>query len=129
MTFTMCLDIVNEQRVFFSSPWTSIQTRIYLPRATRVCASSVAKYINNIQSLIGSSSSNAEDGDHTNWGMSGLKVANNGGQAWASNNEEFDGPISLQKDIMLDDIFEEYQQLLKADDHGQLDSFVESLLA
>lgn len=26
MTFTMCLDIVNEQRVFFSSPWTSIQT-------------------------------------------------------------------------------------------------------
>ncbi|KAG6791561.1 hypothetical protein NC653_001001 [Populus alba x Populus x berolinensis] len=114
------------------------KTKIYLPRATRVCTSSVAKYINNIQSMIGSSSRNAEDGDHTSWGMSGLKVANNGGQAWASNDEEFDGlvcdhdpscPISLQKDIMLDDIFEEYQQLLKADDHGHLDSFVDSLLA
>ncbi|KAB5573424.1 hypothetical protein DKX38_000618 [Salix brachista] len=74
-----------------------------------------------------------KDGDHT---MSGLKTANNGGQGWGSNNEELDGlvcdldsspPNSLQNDIMLDDIFEEYQHLLKAD--GIMDSFVDSLLA
>ena len=107
--------------------------KIYLPRAIKVCPSSVTKYISNVQSMIGSSPRNVEDGDHT---MSGLKAADNGGQGWASNNEEFDGlvcdhdswsPNSLQNDIMLDDIFEEYQQLLKAD--GIVDSFVDSLLA
>ncbi|KAF9689195.1 hypothetical protein SADUNF_Sadunf01G0066400 [Salix dunnii] len=108
--------------------------KIYLPKAIKVCPSSVTKYISNVQSMIGSSPRNVEDGDHT---MSGLKTADNGGQGWASNNEEFDGlvcdhdslsPNSLQNDIMLDDIFEEYQQLLKAD--GIItDSFVDSLLA
>ncbi|KAF9689194.1 hypothetical protein SADUNF_Sadunf01G0066300 [Salix dunnii] len=107
--------------------------KIYLPKAIKVCPSSVTKYISNIQSMIGSSPSHVEVGDHT---MSGLKAANNGGQAWASNNEEFDGffcghdsscPFSLQNDIMLDNIFEEFQQLLKPD--GILDSFVDSRLA
>uniref|UniRef100_A0A6N2M7N4 MYB transcription factor n=1 Tax=Salix viminalis TaxID=40686 RepID=A0A6N2M7N4_SALVM len=104
--------------------------KIYLPKAIKVCPSSVTKYI---QSMIGSSPRNVEDGDHT---MSGLKTANNGGQGWGSNNEELDGlvcdldsssPNSLQNDIVLDDIFEEYQQLLKTD--GIMDSFVDSLLA
>ena len=107
--------------------------KIYLPKAIKACPSSVTKYISNTQSMIGSSPRNVEDGDHT---MSGLKAADNGGQGWASNNEEFDGlvcdhdswsPNSLQNDIMLDDIFEEYQQLLKVD--GIVDSFVDSLLA
>ncbi|KAL3609748.1 hypothetical protein D5086_000768 [Populus alba] len=105
-------------------------------RTTKAFAVEKWKAATKTQDL--SPTGNKEDGDHTSWGMSGLKVANNGGQAWASNDEEFDGlvcdhdpscPISLQKDIMLDDIFEEYQQLLKADDHGHLDSFVDSLLA
>ncbi|KAG5228201.1 hypothetical protein OIU77_022843 [Salix suchowensis] len=104
--------------------------KIYLPKATKVCPSSVTKYI---QSMIRSSPRNVEDGDHT---MSGLKTANNGGQGWGSNNEELDGlvcdldsssPNSVQNHMMLDDIFEEYQQLLKAD--GIVDSFVDSLLA
>ncbi|KAJ6714289.1 MYB-RELATED PROTEIN 308-LIKE [Salix viminalis] len=90
--------------------------KIYLPKAIKVCPSSVTKYI---QSMIGSSPRNVEDGDRT---VSGLKAANNGGQGWGANNEELDGlvcdldsssPNSLQNDIMLDDIFEEYQQLLK----------------
>ncbi|KAJ6307937.1 hypothetical protein OIU76_017675 [Salix suchowensis] len=57
-------------------------------------------------------------------------------KGWGSNNEELDGlvcdlnsssPNSVQNHIMLDDIYEEYQQLLKAD--GIVDSFVDSLLA
>ncbi|KAF9689196.1 hypothetical protein SADUNF_Sadunf01G0066500 [Salix dunnii] len=108
--------------------------KIYLPKATKVCPPSVTKYISDVQSMIGSSPRNVEDGDHT---MSGLKAADNGGQGWASNNEDFDGlvcdhdsssPNSLQYDMTLDDIFKEYQQLLEAD--GQImDSFVDSLLA
>lgn len=107
--------------------------KIYLPKAIKACPSSCTKYLSNIQSMIGSSPRNVEVVDHT---MSGLKAANNGGQGWGSNNEKLDGlvcdldsssPNSLQNDIMLDDIFEEYQQLLKTD--GIMDSFVDSLLA
>ncbi|CAK7335789.1 unnamed protein product [Dovyalis caffra] len=106
--------------------------------AIRVSPSSVAKNISNIRNMTGSSSIPAEVGNSTSWGISGLKVASNVGEGRPSNSEEFDGPFydhdsscpsSLLNGIMLDDIFEEYQQLLKADDHGQLDSFVDSLLA
>ncbi|KAJ6712706.1 MYB-RELATED PROTEIN 308-LIKE [Salix purpurea] len=107
--------------------------KIYLPKAIKACPSSCTKNLSNIQSMIGSSPRNVEVVDHT---MSGLKAANNGGQGWGSNNEELDGlvwdldssyPIPLQNDIMLDDIFGEFQQLLKED--GIMDSFVDSLLA
>ncbi|KAI5595327.1 hypothetical protein BDE02_03G131200 [Populus trichocarpa] len=118
---------------------TAIKIKIHLPKATRVSPSSVAKNINvNIQSMIGSSSRHAKIGDNANWGISDLEVVSNDGEAWAFNSEEFDGlvydhdsscPNSLPNDIMLDDIFEEYQELLKPDDHGQLDSLVDSLIA
>ncbi|XP_011022449.1 PREDICTED: transcription factor MYB3-like [Populus euphratica] len=119
---------------------TATKIKIHLPKAIRVSPSSVAKNVNvNIQSMIGSSSRHAKIGDNANWGISGLKVVSNDGEAWAFiNSEEFDGlvydhdypcPNSLPNDIMLDDIFEEYQQLLKPDDHGHLDSLVDSLIA
>lgn len=117
-----------------------MKIKIHLPKATRVSPSSVAKNVNvNIQSMIGSSSRHAKIGDNANWGISALKVVSNiDGEAWAFNSEEFDGlvydldsscPNSLPNDFMLDDIFEEYQELLKPDDHGQLDSLVDSLIA
>ena len=108
--------------------------KIHLPKAIRVSPSSVAKNINiNIQRMIGSSSSHEKMDDYANWDISGLEVACNDGEAWAFNGEEFGGlvydhdstcPSSLPDDIMLGDIFEEYQELLKQDDHGQFDSLI-----
>ncbi|KAJ6695260.1 MYB-RELATED PROTEIN 308-LIKE [Salix koriyanagi] len=108
--------------------------KIHLPKATRVSPSSVAKNINtNIQRMMGSSSSHENMDDYANWGISGLELASNDGEAWAFNGEEFAGlvhdhdstcPSSLPDDIMLGDIFEEYQELLKQDDHGQFDSLI-----
>ncbi|KAG6782917.1 hypothetical protein NC652_009228 [Populus alba x Populus x berolinensis] len=118
---------------------TATKIKIHLPKAMRVSPSSVAKKVNvSIQSMIGSSSRHAKIGDNANWAISGLKVVSNDGEAWAFNSGEFDGlvydhdssfPNSLPNDIMLDDIFEEYLELLKPDDHGQLDSLVDSLIA
>ncbi|KAJ6703407.1 hypothetical protein OIU85_029373 [Salix viminalis] len=89
--------------------------------------------------MMGASSSHENMDDYSNWGISGLELASNiDGEAWAFNGEEFGGlvhdhdstcPSSLPDDIMLGDIFEEYQELLKQDDHGRFDSLVNSIIA
>ncbi|CAK7335790.1 unnamed protein product [Dovyalis caffra] len=119
------------------------KTKIHTPKAIRVSPSSVNISIRN---MVGSSSHTGGVGDHdTNWCVPDLEGDNhiNGDQGSVSNHcldnfvhddpdDDFSSQNSLPRTIdnMLEEMFEEYQQLLNADNHAQLlDSFVDSLLA
>ncbi|KAJ9148119.1 hypothetical protein P3X46_030210 [Hevea brasiliensis] len=121
------------------------KTKIDLPKAVRVTSVSITR-TSSTNSMRGSSSSHAGRGDtevhNLPWlgmGYSNLEAGNgiNDGEPLPCNKNHnlVDGYapscqnyISTDENV-LDEMFEEYEQLRKTDNYAQLDSFIDSLLA
>ncbi|KAG2680754.1 hypothetical protein I3760_11G112800 [Carya illinoinensis] len=129
---------------------TIVKTKVHLPKPMRVSPLSISRKLYYSMDSMGSGSSSHAGGNNGIYqaeilkGWSDLKdVCINGGEQdqmacdkdreFADNNYDGGDPscqISepTKDDHMLDKIFEEYQQLLKAENQLSLDSFVDSLL-
>uniref|UniRef100_A0A2N9H8I1 Uncharacterized protein n=2 Tax=Fagus TaxID=21024 RepID=A0A2N9H8I1_FAGSY len=116
-----------------------LKTKVHLPKAMRVSPFSI-KRNNSIESMVSGSSSYGE-ALNSPWSWSNIKDANlNGGEPLACDNKHSDDHFFDENDVdcylsclnsettedMLGKIYEEYHQLLEAENEFPLDSFVNS---
>ncbi|XP_050228954.1 myb-related protein 308-like [Mercurialis annua] len=102
------------------------KTKIHLPKAVRV-SSAVSVSLNSKES--GSSGFDEAEVQNLPWEWSGLEIS----EPNDDQNVVYGYVSSCQNDIetnenMLDEIFEEYEQLLQTDTDAELDCFIDSLL-
>ena len=142
-----CVQVPKEQEKKINNDQDSakgemmLKTKVHIPKAMRVSPFSV-KRNNSIENMVNGLSSYGE-ALNSPWSWSNIKDANlNGGEPLARDNKHSDDHVVNENDVdcylsclnsetaedMLGKIYEEYHQLLEAENEFPLDSFVNSSL-